>query len=341
MKSVVLYGLGIPLGALASIMAMLKTTLSRTANHYFDIAEKRDDGFSTKTLKILDYNAFWRPQLLHMGREEYMRRRSQLLLEKIQDYDVVCLEEGFQFGSDIAKNFIEAAKSLGFKYTLTAKNPPLLSRQVIDSGLMIISKFPILEADSIRYTAGCGVDSFAAKGSIYAKIQIDDKHHVHLFSTHLQASYQNGKDPTVVDVKVRQAQFDQLSAFMKTKATDHYPVVVVGDLNVNSRYGDEYNSLLEHFTIPEYDCVDTLLKTYGEHPITFGPLVNGKVYDTVLAEPYDQGTTQSIDYIYLFSHKNSPIKVDYKPKVNEMFVQNEKFVQLSDHYAVECEFTFD
>lgn len=339
MSFVTILGIGIciPIAILSVIMVILKIILARTASHYVNIAEKRVEDFETKKLKILDYNAFWRPTMLHMGRKEWMRLRSKLLLEKIESYDVVCLEEGFQFGSDIAKNFIEGAKSLGFKYVLTSKLPPIYTHQVIDSGLIILSKFPIIESDTIRYTVFCGVDSFAAKGSIYAKIQLDSKNHVHLFSTHLQASYQNGQEPTVVDVLVRQKQFDQLSAFMATKVTDGYPAVLVGDLNVNSRLGDEYKSLLDHLKIPEYSCVDTLLTTHGEHPVTCGG-----DDDKVLPEPGDVGTHQSLDYIYLFEKHDKPqLKVSYKPEVNKMLVNGQKFFQLSDHFAVECEFEFN
>ncbi|EAY09066.1 Endonuclease/Exonuclease/phosphatase family protein [Trichomonas vaginalis G3] len=334
-KSILTFGVGVPIGVLGTLMCVLKRVLSKTAKQYKQIADGRQADFQTKKLKILDFNAFWRPQLLHLFKEEYMRDRSKILLERISEYDVVCLQEGFQFGSDISKNFIEAANALGFKYVLTSKLPPLLNHQVIDSGLVIISKFPILESDCVRYTAGCGFDAFAAKGALYAKIQLDEKNHVHLFSTHLQASYQYGKDPTDVDVKVRQSQFDELSALMAQKVTDGYPAIVVGDLNVNARFGDEYLNLLKHFTIPNYESVDTLLKDYGEHPITFG-----NMEDVTLTEPYFQKTVQSIDYIFLFEKEQSPLKVEYKSKVNEMRVQNQPYGFLSDHFAVESEFTF-
>lgn len=322
-----------PVLAVLVIMLVLKGILHCTAKKYDEIISGPEQGFYTMKLKILDYNVFWRPDMLHLGVKEYMRQRSELLLERIRDYDIVCLEEGFQFGSNIAKNFIDAARAMGFKFILTSELPPFFTRQVIDSGLILLSRYPIIESDRIRYTTGCGFDFFSAKGALYAKIQLDENNHVHVFSTHLQASYSAADNIPTKDVKIRQSQFDQLSSFMAKKATDRFPVIVCGDLNVNSRCGTEYNQLIEHFKIPDYDCCDTLLIQFGEHPVTHGGMI-------LVDGPIPEENLQSLDYIYLFTHKNSPIQAKFKSNVDEMICKEKHFTRLSDHYAVESEFNF-
>ena len=83
----------------------------------------------------------------------------------------------------------------------------------LDGGLLILSKQPIIEQDSaenhspktirnpslnlsrlplqdsIVFTAGSQIDAWAAKGVIYAKIQVgsNEDRYIHVFNTHLQA----------------------------------------------------------------------------------------------------------------------------------------------------------
>ena len=72
----------------------------------------------------------------------------------------------------------------------------------LDGGLLILSKQPIIEQDSIVYTAGHQIDAWSAKGCIYAKIQVGSSEDcfMHVFNTHLQADYD------VQNSSTRQAQ---------------------------------------------------------------------------------------------------------------------------------------
>ena len=331
-----------PAGIFLGLMGILKTVLSFTSKEYKDVEIEKNtlsENGKSKSIRFLQYNAFWRPTMLHFGREEYMRERSMLVLDKIQDFDVVCLEEAFQFGSTIVRNFAEAAKQRGFKYICSSKNPPLLTRQVVDPGLLVLSKYPILETANIRYRDGCGFDSFSAKGAVYVKIQIDETKHIHLFSTHLQASYQRG--PTSEDVGIRCRQLDHLSRFMKEKVTDGYPVVVLGDFNVDSRKGTEYELLMQHLNLDEYNVTNTLYASNNnEHVVTFGESQGDWIADKVLTVQPDWGTNQSLDYIFLLTKKDSPLEVTFDTKVNKMTVEGRPYPQLSDHYGVESTMTF-
>ena len=68
-----------------------------------------------KTIKVFDYNCFWRPWLLHIGTIEHVRERSQLLTERLDDFDILCLNESFHFGSTVVKDFIAVMNKKGFK----------------------------------------------------------------------------------------------------------------------------------------------------------------------------------------------------------------------------------
>lgn len=66
--------------------------------------------------------------------------------------------------------------------------PSFLPGPVVDSGLLVLSRFPILVSHFESYKIGILSDSASDKGYIYCKIKIGDSI-LHLFVTHLQASY--------------------------------------------------------------------------------------------------------------------------------------------------------
>ena len=57
-----------------------------------------------------------------------------------------------------------------------------------DSGLLIASKLPVLESGFERFHGGAHIDAGAAKGIMYAKLQVGSRQ-LYVFNTHLQASH--------------------------------------------------------------------------------------------------------------------------------------------------------
>jgi endonuclease/exonuclease/phosphatase family metal-dependent hydrolase len=310
-------------------MLSLKLVCYCTSKHYEYLADFTEQIEETPHIKFLQYNAFWRPAMIHMKRDEYMRERAMILLERIEKYDFICLQEAFQFGSSIASDFINEAIKKGFKYVVSCRNPPLCNKQIIDSGIMLLSKLPILETDTIRYARSCDWDSWSAKGVVYAKIQIGANKWIHVFTSHLQSLY-NKVEKEPVDILM--SQFDQLSAFMADKIHDCFPVFVSGDLNVDSSKGTEYEKMLEHLNLDGFDRSDVLYDTFGRHPYTFGGLYS-PITDESVVRP-------SIDYIFMFKNHQPSIGVSASGAVNKMTVEGKPFAHLSDHFAVEIDLDF-
>ena len=305
--------------------------------HYERIAKEDIDVKSSNEVTILQYNVFWRPWLLHIGREEYVGERSKILADSVDSFDICCLNESFHFGSTYVKEFVETVKSHGFDYVVTSQPVKLFSKFVIDSGLMIFSKYPIVATDSITYKDGIGWDAMSAKGVLYAKIKLGDSKFLHVFSTHLQASY---NDVTSNDVNIRQYQIKELVAFMKTKCNDGFPLALLADFNVNSCSNNgEYQKLVDLLEIDEYVRIDTAFDTYGYHPITFAD--NGENQEKVLTEPDDLAVgPQCLDYIFLFKGKKGGFS-KYTAKVHQFSVKGHEYIQLSDHLGLQCSITQD
>lgn len=65
-----------------------------------------------------------------------------------------------------------------------------------DGGLLTISRYPIVSSENLRFeTPGVCSDSICDRGLIYTKIDISSnlqegfQQHLHVFQTHVQASY--------------------------------------------------------------------------------------------------------------------------------------------------------
>ena len=66
--------------------------------------------------------------------------------------------------------------------------PSFFSGYSTDSGLLILSRFPIIETEFYPFPYGVVSDALSYKGVLYSKININGRI-LHLFNTHLQASY--------------------------------------------------------------------------------------------------------------------------------------------------------
>jgi len=122
-------------------------------------------------------------------------------------YDVIILQE--VFSSPYLPCFcrqralIRELRRLGYTYVARSPRPScaaaLCMLRWTDSGLLILSRLPISASDSMAFgTAGLSLDSGAAKGVVYARIQVTPPtdsspgHHLDVFNCHLQATHSSG-----------------------------------------------------------------------------------------------------------------------------------------------------
>ncbi|KAL6608940.1 hypothetical protein LY90DRAFT_504254 [Neocallimastix californiae] len=75
----------------------------------------------------------------------------------------------------------------------------------------------------------------ACKGALYVRLKVGNNKHINIFSTHLQASYENYPPPDSKSVKVRMNQALILHKFIYKNMKNHIsePCFVMGDFNVD------------------------------------------------------------------------------------------------------------
>jgi endonuclease/exonuclease/phosphatase family metal-dependent hydrolase len=166
--------------------------------------------------------------------------RSDLLPAHFSPYqDVVTFQEIFD-DSPREDHMVPAMEAQGFIYHTTILNDPGLIPFPINGGVMLFSKWPILDSDEIEYSL-CGQsssDCLARKGVKYAKINKLGKNY-HIFATHMDA----GSDAD--DWAARHSQVDEINNFIQSRNIPTWePVIFGGDLNTRP-YGED--GVFQHF----------------------------------------------------------------------------------------------
>ncbi|KAJ2160730.1 hypothetical protein GGF46_002031 [Coemansia sp. RSA 552] len=263
-------------------------------------------------LRILTQNLFMRPPLVKNNKSDWKDGRLDYFIEHIlPNYDVVCMQEMFEYASSRRSRLLAAAEKLGFAYYMVSPRQFLWS-VAIDGGLAILSRYPITETEELVYQRGMGPDWIPKKGVIYAKIAVkleEGETAVHVFTTHTQASY-GEVVITQPDVKRRLAQLHEFHMFLEEVLPKHRQpgeaVVLTGDFNVDSR--DHQLSDPERVSY-ERDVEDGL-KTSNEGAAMMAVL-RGHGIDPALLGPDNQDTFKGREIIEF--HDTLKERLGYHP----------------------------
>jgi len=213
----------------------------------------------------------------------------------------------------------------------------MLGLRVFGGGLMIISKYPIETTRELVFDKGVASDGFVTKGVLYAKVKIGSSY-VHVFNTHMQASYGyefKDNDPYAL---IRKKQIQQVATFIaKIALDDHYPIITMGDFNVNAiRRVDDPSDSKEYLDMVNLLCKNGLFSVVdvhkhfnnGAHPVTNsgrgvkgGVSKGGQRLDFVFE--LRRNTTRKERIIHEFTHA----------AVLPFEVAGEVYTNISDHYA--------
>ena len=137
-----------------------------------------------KTVRLLTYNMYMRPPPVKTNESDFKDARLEEFAKKLEDFDIVCNQEVFSTLNSRKQRLITYAQRCGFLYYTSSDQPSLFSGYATDGGLVIMSRFPIIESDFCPYHYGVLSDSLSYKGVLYAKIQIGEGRILHLFNTH-------------------------------------------------------------------------------------------------------------------------------------------------------------
>ena len=187
-------------------------------------------------IKFLSLNLFLRPPPICSNESDYKDARTRYFSSICMcRYDIICLQEVFSALSNRRKKIIESALEQKFRYIAESPDPPLFSGCILDCGLLILSKHPILETEFFPYSESIHPDRASYKGLLYAKIQIQNTI-INVFTTHLQSKHPTTSSKKYLDYRlVRRSQISEISNILSQKVRENESFVLCGDLNVDGR----------------------------------------------------------------------------------------------------------
>jgi len=195
-------------------------------------------------LRVLSYNVYLRPPMVSHTHGDYKNQRCSLICKILHLFDVVLLQEVHTCLNFRCNTIIEEATKQGLPYHVCTYGPSVFSRHISNNGLMILSRYPIIDKSSLSFTSSSTYDSIIEKGAIYGQLQLSHGIQVGIVNTHLQSSYY--MEDTYAE-ETRSQQLKQLRTWMDAKRrTTNCNFICGGDFNINSGNKIERMQLYEH-----------------------------------------------------------------------------------------------
>ncbi len=207
------------------------------------------------SIRILTLNTFLRiPGVSHHHRGgDWKWERVNWICDNIfPHYDVIALQEVYGFLTLRRRELLKRARQAGFHYYILPRPPSLFSGKWLDSSLLLLSRYPVIEHDEMVFTDATNTDSWMAKGCMWARIQIDPEREWNIFTTHLQATY--FKQDKKADA-VQRRQLQQLREWMSEVTGQQCPALTIlcGDFNIDDS-SSNYQLMMELFSPWLKDC---------------------------------------------------------------------------------------
>jgi len=258
---------------------------------------------ATNHLDLITYNVFGLPfpiKLKHKKRFKLIARSLNALSS-----DIIALQETF------SKHSKRLARLDNFPYVAYG-NPPK-KFQFIDSGLITLSRYPILRIKRLVFKACTGFDCFSRKGALLTTIKVPNIGEVDIYNTHLNA----GKNK-----KVKYIQLEQLYQFIE-KYSFNRPAVVLGDFNITPE-SDYYNYLMDSLPLTE---------SYFEYARQNSSIdQNGYTYIKKSLIKKKIKSKRKLDYIFYLFSSGQLIYPEYSKVIYDGSHDENQY---SDHFGVQ------
>ena len=311
-------------------------------------------------VRLLTYNVFMRPYFIKTNKSDYKSERlKQIGRSVLPHYDIVCFEEMFDTLTHRRHSMLKMAQKAGFGYFVQSDPPSFGRSSLIDGGLLILSRYPIVESAFLSFRQGVTSDSLPDKGVLFARVQVSPQHVLNIFHTHLQASYVVEEvEQSLPNYYVRIRQFALMRAFIAEKlelfGRNGELSLLVGDFNIDAnfkqypsahlerllgkeryfeqnRLANEYDLFMNAYNAKQlsFSTTDLFLHARGTHPITYADAVpaadgHGELpAETMLTGKEDYATKQCLDYIFLVEPRNARMRPTLF--VNSQSLRVEKF----------------
>lgn len=235
------------------------------------------------------------------------------------DSDVVCLQEAHDEAAVLA-----LYEKLKGRYSHFYVNIGPSTTFDLNSGLFIASKFEVKNFHFERFEQTLGNQKKVKKGFVDFDLYAKEKPIAHIFNTHLMPSKEDSA-PSLAEQQTRSAQLDQIVKRIHQIFQRTYPIVLAGDLNMDSPEAEK--SLSSRSFIDGLKCKGRPA-TCTEY---FTRYIKAKTEQERAKLIPEKG--HSIDYTLLYDNPQFQIQSDLIP----MYDTSRPAEALSDHHGIKTE----
>ncbi|KAG0211916.1 hypothetical protein BGX28_007198 [Mortierella sp. GBA30] len=256
------------------------------------------------TLSVLTNNVYFLSEVLYPNWGQQTRAKLIANSDYAKNHDVIVLEECF------------ANTPCGLL------RDGLRSQSVENGGVLILSKWPMIQKHQFVYKGACGADWFSNKGFAYVILDYQGTK-VHVFGTHMQSD-----DSACTSGQAARYRGEALDAWRSYINSRNIPagelVIMAGDFNIK-RDTAEFNSLLTRLNARQPD-------TYDGHPWTWDTKTN-----EIAHYNYPNDPSEYIDYVLTdktHAAVKSSVQTTLRVQSSEYLLKSVPYHEYSDHYPV-------
>gem|GEM_PF-144044 len=262
----------------------------------------------TKILKVLSWNIYMLPRSIANSSSTIRAKAIGEILNE-SNYDVIVLQEAFSYKS---RKIIWEQLKARYPYSAGPANQKAISLKT-NSGIWILSKYPIMRSQSIVYKFRVGWDAFSRKGALLLELDVDGMV-VQIVGTHLQSS--GGET-------IRKEQCMELyNGLLKMNQKDGVPQIICGDFNIDKDSSkSDYQFMLDALNAVDGEMMPGNKFSFdsGSNDLNEGGLKSPTLIDYILIGNGGLGAKSTDKKIVSFRKRWASSHQD-----------------LSDHYAVEA-----
>jgi endonuclease/exonuclease/phosphatase family metal-dependent hydrolase len=265
---------------------------------------------ASSELKILSWNIYMLPYISLFNNND---KRARAIAERLNgsDYHIIVFQEAF---SSKCRNIMSEILLASFPFQYGPVNDAPFSLRT-NSGLWIVSKFPLTKLDQLEFSKSRGFDAVARKGAVLFE-GIFKGSKFQLLATHLQAE----DSQELREMQCAEIREHLLNPYFHRDT----PQFLCGDFNIDMHDTNDYHRMLQILDATNGNLSGNILVTYDEIDNDLAFKANGK--------------RKILDYALV---RNDALIEKTDRKVHAFFSNiGEVESPLSDHYAMELNVNF-
>lgn len=261
--------------------------------------------------RVLTWNTFLIPPPWNISKQHERAKVMKDLLPGL-GHEVMFFQEAFY---DKERRMLIKELKKTYPFVAVPKKGKKI-KHIQDSGLFIVSKYPMEVLDQVIFKDCAKADCMSSKSAIIVEITLPNGKKAQFVNTHLQA----WNEPKTI--AVRRKQLEQIKEMLLLHLSPGVPQILIGDLNVDGKTEPEYATSLALM-----DMTSTPLE---------GSLTGTNGYSTEGCYKKPGGDTEEwLDHLWLKAN-GSETNITAKKVVPINGELKTGLCPLSDHRAVEA-----